>query len=72
MRTKEELNQKILDITMKIQENYPELMTFLNEMPVTIPNEESPEIEVKSLEDYHESLVTLLNRYEETHAKNNK
>ena len=40
METEKELNSKILDITMKIRENYPELSKYLDEMPETIPNEE--------------------------------
>ncbi len=70
MESIESLNQKILEITMKIRQNFPELLTFFDEMPITIPDEASPEIGIKSLQDYYESLVTLLKRYEETHAKN--
>ena len=36
METEQELNGKILKITMTIQEKYPELSKYLGEMPVTI------------------------------------
>jgi hypothetical protein len=39
-----ELNEKILKITMRIKEQYPELSKYLNEMPITIPDEKDPEV----------------------------
>jgi len=59
----EELNSKILKITLTIQEKYPELSKYLNEMPVTIPNEKDPEINNKNLKEYYESLTSLLQNY---------
>ncbi len=58
-----EWNEKILKITMKIKEQYPELSKFLNEMQVTIPDEKDPEVTVKNLKVYFESLTSLLNKY---------
>ena len=49
METEEEINAKILKITMVIQENYPELSKYLNEMPVTIPIDSNPKMNVKNL-----------------------
>jgi len=49
---------------------HPELMKFLNEMPVTIPNEENPKITIESLETYYDSLVTLLDEYIKNRDKN--
>ena len=63
MKTEKELNGKIMEITTQIQETHPELSEFLNEMPVTIPNESSPEINEKNLKDYYISLKNLLNKY---------
>ncbi len=57
------INSKILSTTILIQERYPELIKFLNEMPVTIPDEQNPEITIKTLKEYHDSLETLLNDY---------
>jgi hypothetical protein len=59
----EELNSKILEITMTIQENYPELSKYLDEMPVTIPDEKDPEINKKNLKAYYDSLTSLLQNY---------
>jgi hypothetical protein len=68
MKTETELNENILKITMTIRNEFPELMKFLNEMPVTIPNEVSPEINIKILQDYYDSLVALLRKYAPNHS----
>ena len=67
METEEELNAKIMKITMVIQENYPELSKYLNEMPVTIPVENHPEINRQNLEKYYDSLVTWFRNYVAEH-----
>ncbi|WP_309641158.1 hypothetical protein [Flavobacterium sp.] len=63
MKTEKELNEAILKITMAIRDNYPELSKYLNEMPVTIPISENPEINLKNLQDYFNSLDTLFRKY---------
>ena len=70
MKTEEQLNKEILDITLKINHQYPELSKYLSEMPVTIPNELSPEIEAKTLTDYLNSLNELLLSYIKNHQPN--
>lgn len=57
---KEDFNAKIMAITMLIQEKAPELYKFLNEMPITIPNVTHPKINIKILQEYHESLENML------------
>ncbi len=70
MKTELELNEKILRITEKIRTKYPELLENMNEMPETIPDKDNPEITVKTLTTYYDSLVSLLDEYEDNHAKN--
>jgi hypothetical protein len=65
MKTVEKLNEDILKITLKIQNEYPEISVYLNEMPVTIPNVSSPKINGNALSEYYESLKILLNDYNE-------
>ena len=60
---KNDWNDKILKITMTIKDEYPELSNFLNEMPVTIPDEENPEITLNNLKVYYDSLNNLLSKY---------
>jgi hypothetical protein len=62
-----ELNAKILKITMMIREQHPELSKYLEEMPVTMPDEKHPEITVVNLMAYYDSLKSLLNKYELEH-----
>jgi len=63
MKTEEEINAKILAITIQIQTKHPELSKLLEEMPVTIPNESNPEINMKVLTEYYESLKNILQKY---------
>ena len=64
METESEWNEKIMAMTMKIQRENPELSKFLGEMPVTIPNENNPEVNAAVLKDYYESLRDLLLKYQ--------
>lgn len=63
MKTEKQLNSDILEIMMKIKEKFPELSKYILEMPVTIPNMESPEVTCKGLQEYYDSLDILLKDY---------
>lgn len=65
MKTEIELNEKILRITNKIRKGHPEFLKYLNEMPITVPYEENPEITVKNLKNYYDSLVVLFKDYKD-------
>lgn len=60
------LNEKILKITKKIRNNYPELLKHLNELTETIPVKEDPKI---NLSKYYDSLVNLVKKYEDSHTE---
>ncbi|MFV5695343.1 hypothetical protein ACM55G_07890 [Flavobacterium sp. LB3P122] len=68
METEKELNDAILKLTLKIQNEYPELSKYLVEMPVTIPDINSPEINIKILKDFYESLISILKKYAPNHT----
>ena len=70
METEKEINEKILKVTMVIQENYPELSKYLNEMPITIPIDSLPEVNVQNLQKYYETLVGLFRNYVAEHQLN--
>lgn len=70
METEEEINAKILKVTMVIQENYPELSKYLNEMPITIPIDSRPEVNVQNLQKYYDTLLTLFRNYVAEHQLN--
>lgn len=62
------LNSKILKTTTIIKNQYPELSEYLNETPVTIPSETSPEIALNNLKTYGESLNSILINYKLEHS----
>jgi len=66
----EKLNRLFNEITLltnHIETNYPELYRFLGENPLTIPSKDHPEIDVKIMQNYLESLKGLLQHHLETH-----
>jgi len=68
MKSAKELNENILRITETIRNEFPELMPFLNEMNITIPDLAMPEIDSKVLNDYYNSLKNLLMKYAPNHS----
>ncbi|MFV5701260.1 hypothetical protein ACM55F_05245 [Flavobacterium sp. XS2P12] len=69
METEKQLNDAILKMTLTIQNEYPELSKYLIEMPVTIPDASNPQINIKTLKDYYESLNSILKEYTPNHTK---
>ncbi|MFV8326484.1 hypothetical protein [Flavobacterium sp. ZS1P14] len=67
METEKELNDAIQKMTLKIRNEYPELLKYLVEMPVTIPDSNHPGIDIKILKDYYESLDSILKKYAPNH-----
>jgi translocator protein len=63
MNKEDILNEKILNLTMMIKESYPELSKYIEEMPITIPNIDKPEINLRNLETYYNSLQSLVDNY---------
>ncbi len=68
--TQEDFNLKILEITMKIKDKYPELSKYIEEMQETIPDEKNPEITTANLKKYYNSLNSMLNKYILEHPEN--
>jgi NADH dehydrogenase len=63
METEDELNKEILKSTGNIEENYPELSKFVDEMTITIPDKETPEINAITLKNYNDSLQSMATKY---------
>ena len=59
METEHEWNKKIMLMIKNIQQHHPELLKFLDEIPLTIPKENNPQINVKILKEYYESLEKI-------------
>ena len=62
---------EINELTTNIETNYPELYTFLNENPLTIPSTNHPKVSEDEMEMYLISLKNLLMHHLETHEKVN-
>ena len=63
MKTEEQLNKEILETTTMIRNEYPELLKYLEELTITIPVDNSPEINIKALTDYAQSLKNIIVKY---------
>lgn len=67
MKTKAELEQDIINITMKIELEFPELLKYIKEMPVKDSGADTVNITVQNLEEYYNSLEEILIEYAKTH-----
>jgi hypothetical protein len=63
LQTVKDWNARILKITLRIEDQYPELSKYLEEMTVTIPDEKNPRITIEILKAYYNSLNSLVNNY---------
>lgn len=69
METKKELTEKILKITILIQERYPELSKYLSEVQETLPTLEHPDVDSEALSKYYQTLEEMLKDYLEQHPE---
>lgn len=63
MKTEKALNQDILNVTMQIDETYPELSKYISELQVKISDNTCLYPISEDLEDYFDSLEDLLKSY---------
>jgi hypothetical protein len=69
VQTEQDLNEDILQITMTIEDKFPELSKYIGEMPIKISNTTDCEISLKNLSSYYDSLVSLLENYAPYHSQ---
>lgn len=67
MKTKTELEQDIINITMRIHREYPELSKYIAEMPVKVAGIDPEEMSSNDLQGYYNSLEEVLIEYSKTH-----
>lgn len=67
MKSQKNLNDIIFLTTIKIQEEFPELTKYLDEMPEHFLSITGKGIHNKELKDYLESLNNLLKTYAKEH-----
>ena len=63
MKSKAELEQDIINITMKIYHEFPELSKYIAEMPLKLSGISSGGMSTKNLKEYSNSLEELLVSY---------
>ena len=69
MKTLQDIEDQIVRLTVSIEVNYPELYATLDENPLTLPTDIRPDMDIKIMEDYLESLKQILKQYTKTHNK---
>lgn len=57
------INNKISRMTLKIQEDCPEIYKYIDEMPDTLFKHTDPEITLRNLNNYHDSLVQMYENF---------
>ncbi|MCL8008134.1 hypothetical protein M8845_11920 [Gelidibacter japonicus] len=65
MNLSQSILSEIMQITRDIEENYPELEKYLDERPLTLPDENDPTFKVdnEALQKYLSSLKSMVRKY---------
>ncbi|MFP5081997.1 hypothetical protein [Pedobacter sp. JCM 36344] len=63
MENLKQIFQEINDLTLKMEQECPDLYQFLNENPVTIPDSEHPQMNAEIFKDYLNSLKQLFKHH---------
>ena len=63
MESRKELIDKILKLTVLIQEKYPQLLDYLDEVQDTLPVLDHPEVNEQALAKYYQTLDEMLKDY---------
>jgi len=64
-----EIDDKIIEVINKINKKYPELVKYIDEIPTFDRDKDKPEITIKNLNAYYESLCSILMTYGAEHGK---
>ncbi|NAY91317.1 hypothetical protein GTQ34_05240 [Muricauda sp. JGD-17] len=66
MNERNTLLDEISDLLGTLESQYPEIYHFLDENPITLPIKTHPEVGKKAMEEYLQSLRTLLQHHLKT------
>lgn len=69
IKQEKEVLQEITELTTLIQNHYPELVKYLEEMPNTIPNQQNNDEGMQHFIQYRNSLMEMINNYKKEHSK---
>tara|TARA_R110001606_G_scaffold61718_1_gene144117 strand:+ start:1503 stop:1706 length:204 start_codon:yes stop_codon:yes gene_type:complete len=67
MESQKDLNESIRVITLKIQEEHPELVKYISEIPRSLNLKTEKEISSNKLKEYLDSLNMILKTYSKEH-----
>jgi hypothetical protein len=67
MKSLQDIQTKIINLTTNIKVNYPELYVNLDEEPITIPSTAHPEMTLSIMKEYLSDLKQILKQYIKTH-----
>ena len=70
MKTENDINQDIISVIAKITREFPELVKYINEIPLQI-TPPSTSSDLKNAEEYYNSLIEILKKYYKTHEASN-
>jgi hypothetical protein len=59
METEHEWNEKIILLIEALKKCHPELMGFLDEMTITLPDSKDPQINIEILKEYFNELLNM-------------
>ncbi|HXB39774.1 MAG TPA: hypothetical protein VNZ49_04480 [Bacteroidia bacterium] len=68
MESEKILNERIMAVTLEIQENYPELTKYIIEMKDSNPDEKDPDVNRRRLKEYYDSLINMVKKYKQHHT----
>ncbi|WP_142784505.1 hypothetical protein [Changchengzhania lutea] len=63
MSSSSKILSEIFRLKLEIATRYPELMKYLDEEPITIPNQAKPKVDDASLNEYLHTLKNLIEKY---------
>ena len=68
MKTENQINSDIMNIILKIDDSFPELAKYFEEMPPVMPTVEVQQPTIDELEHYTDSLNSLFIEYAKVHS----
>lgn len=69
MKTAQEYQKAINELTLIIEQKYPELYQHLEENPITIASNGRGEVREDHFKEYYEALVEMVDNHKKTHQK---
>lgn len=69
MKISQKILAEISQITREIEDNYPELQKYLDELPITLSDDDNKveKMDDKMLKEYLENLKSIVKKYKKEH-----